>query len=220
VCGGDKCRRKPRGVEQNLFVAGKIPGKYFVPSPLDFLNKTMHQRLYVLDRIQYQMLTGMEVALSESESFLSEIASDCLVTLCINDTGTMSEDKNGSSLSKVFGGPITPSTKGYSSFFSEELDILVSYAMVPSDDLADFQALSTSLCDAGFHENVITPGDLKIIIRAYRETGLFNNRLKCQDNGHSTFLGPKTEGSQSNPTPTEGPCMRDRYYLYRSFLNT
>ena len=111
----------------------------------------------------------------------------------------MSKNQNCCSLSKVFGGPITPSTEGYSSYFSEELDLLVSYAIVPCDELADYTALSTSLCDAGFHENVISPGDLKIITHAYRKTGLFNNRLKSQDNGHSTFLGPKTEGSQSNP---------------------
>ena len=65
-------------------------GKYFVPSPMDFLNKTMHQRLHVLDRAQYQTLTGMKVALDEAESILSEISSDCLVTLCINDNETMS----------------------------------------------------------------------------------------------------------------------------------
>ena len=82
---------------------------------------------------------------------------------------------------------MTPSTEGYSSFFSEELDLLVSYAVVPCDELAYYTALSTSLCDAGFHENGISPGDLKIITRAYRETGLYNNQLKSQDNGHITF---------------------------------
>jgi len=200
-------------------LAAKFRGKYFVPSPTDFLNKSLQQRLYVLDRSQYQKLSGMKVALDEVETFLLEISSDCLITLCINDNEIMHNDQKGSSLSKVFGGPSTPPTEGFSLFYSDLLDLLVSYAVVPSEEVADYMASSTSLCDADFHENVISPGDLKIITRAYCKTGMYNNRLKSQDNGHSTFLGTKTEGSQSNPTPTEGPGMHDRYYLYQLFQN-
>ena len=87
----------------------KLRRKYFVPSPTDFMNKTLLQRIYVLDRSKYQTLSMMKVTLEEVESFLLEISSDCLITLCINDNGV--NDPKCISLSKVFGGRRTPPTK-------------------------------------------------------------------------------------------------------------
>ena len=54
---------------------------------------------------------------------------------------------------------------------------------------------------------------------AFGKRGIYPSRNRCDGFGHCTFLGLKKETSQSQVTPTEGPGMRDVYFLYRQKID-
>ena len=92
---------------------------------------------------------------------------------------------------------------------NEYLGLQVYFANIPQEELDDYIVVSSLLVDTSFRDHIITAEGLHAIQWAYCPGGLFNNRSKTGSQCHCTFMRPKKSISQSNPTPKEGPGIKE-----------
>ena len=144
------------------------------------------------------------MSITEVENFLQSICDACIPSVCVNNNSLWDEHSNYNMLSQVFAGRATPPTQDYTKFCFDYTGINVHYAMKPAREVQSYTALSTSLVDPCFHKYVLTNSHVEMVDKGFTPKGTYPQRNRCKSHGHCSYLGYKTESSNSHPMPTEG----------------
>ncbi len=200
-----------------------LRGKYFIPNPLDFIGKEIVQRFYVIGDEMIQSLRvkfHFGVPLQDVDECLSSICEMSIDTVCINDCNSWNNHPQYQFFSHIYGGRSVPSIENSMQKSVELFDVTVEYGMCQYSRLSMYQSLSVSLIDPTMQRKVLSMMDVELTNNAYGKRGMYPDRNRCRCIGHCTYVGNKISSSQSQVTPTEGPGMRDRYRLYRQYVDS
>ena len=191
-----------------------------IVSPSDFINEYCTQKVYAINNKRYKELKKLNssgVPIKDSEETIIQNSTVCINTLCINMNSQWEEYTNYHLFSQIFAGSGSPPIDDdvdFVPYHCPSLGLTIYYAIKHSREVEKFTPLHTSFVDHQFQAKVITNQDVNLAINALSTGGSFPNRNGGK--GHNSYMGMKTNESESTPTPTEGPQMRENYTLFRA----
>jgi len=200
-------------------IRSDLERKFFFASPTDFLANTVEQRVYAATRDQHASLTGVRFGLDNVEAILQERTYCTLTTISINDCALWEDQPDFYNVCHVFAGDATPSFDGFLTTKLPDWGLMIHYSIMPVASVSMFTPMSVSLVDPATHAMQLTHDHVMVFRNAFSGVGSYPTRSICDSVGHNTYQAYKTNNSQSNLTPTEGPGQREKFRLYRQYID-
>jgi len=122
---------------------------------------------------------------------------------------------------RIFAGEGSPEVDGtFSTHHVPNSSVCVHCKLCPAREYSSYLALSISFFQRMFHGIMIIPLFIELIQHAVGNRGLFLNRNRSSHHGSLSYIGPRQDTTQSQPSPSEGPHEGDSSYCYHhTFIN-
>lgn len=198
-----------------------IAGKRLLPSVEDCINQNHFQRFHCIGKTGYNavMKEWRNEGISEeyAQSLLDKHSSYTFKALVPNQSRLFRGD-NKRHFCKVFAGR-TNVPRAYSSeriqFRLPSANLAFTVDDSDHSTISDLVPLSTVACEPGLHSLVVTMRHLDLARYATGRRGNSSDRRTLQPvGGGLNYLGNRISGSQSQPSPTEGPGVAHLYQLW------
>ena len=158
-------------------------GKFAIPFPDSFLERSIHQRVAFIDPDKYRALKkkykkdGVDVSkgFAELNRILEDNATFTSTMLCLNDASIFDQEKNYHGFFRVFGGRSAPTIDDtFTKISHPEWNVNVSYKVCKANYLPlGYPALYSCLFDPRFHRRHIRASDVDVIKRAVGSQGTY-----------------------------------------------
>mmetsp|Transcript_27301 Transcript_27301/g.56593 ORF Transcript_27301/g.56593 Transcript_27301/m.56593 type:complete len:363 (+) Transcript_27301:712-1800(+) len=212
--------------EQCIHLDPTLTDQFLVPNLSCFLeSSTMKQSFHVLDnndrkKVVDAFKNGIDI--NKFDSSLHQVI-DChrqpsyLSTYIIEENLKMEKNYNG--FTQIFAGGGSPPVHDFDSFYQvASSSVTVHYRVSKISDFSNYVPLSTGCFDFKFHRIQVIDKFLFVIEKGIGRSGLFPIRSRTRHAGSASYIGERSENSQSRPSLCEGPGEHGRFY-YQSYIN-
>ena len=192
-------------------------GLFFVPSPSDVTTHQSTVRLYLIPKDGVRALIALPaMTVEDAEQECRVRCKLMIVTVCMEHD---EERPENCLMSHIFVGDDVPDTTGYKRHRSDKLPTMIFTKTVQARRVNTFFPLSVTILDKSFHAQSLTSVDVSHLVHALGPRGSYQSRVIASSMGSISYIGRKSRESQSRPTPSEGPGMRQNYCYYRQHID-
>ena len=200
-----------------------VKGKKMVPSITDCINENQILRFHCFDRKQYQLVDRewRNEGISEkfAQSLLDEHCNFVFSTIVPNKCKLFRGNNRGSFVKTFAGRTNVPTHNCPDKLVLRLLEADLAFQVVFSEHwiIKDLVPLSTVVCEAGIHSLVLKTRHVDLAIFATGQRGNSHDRRSLQPvGGGLNYMGNRMSGTQSQPSPTEGPGVAHLYQLWNN----
>lgn len=210
---------------QCTYLDNTLKNKFLLPNLLTFHEKTnIKQSFHTMTNEQRRHVVEAFKSGVNKEKF-DEVIHDVLqkyhqqTFILTEKIEKLFNNKHHNRFIQIFAGSGAPRiTSDYNAIQVALSSVTVHHRMCSIDIMDEYVPLSSGCFEHVFHGiNIINPF-VTAIERAVGPSGLFPVQQHSNHHGSALYIGERSENSQSQPSPSEGPGVHGQF-SYRNYIN-